>query len=259
MGGRSNDIDLLQIYMKQIRNIPILSVEEERGYAERYARGDKEAKEVLIVSNLKYVVSVALKYSKFGVDLMDLISEGNTGLIRAVEKYDLKRNVRFISYAKWWIRHYIISAIIEQPSFVKLPQEYSFKLRDGDGYGHNVDGLSLESMHTPISIDQALDHEEEKGTFVDILEERKYHAPDIAYIESQLKENLKSMMNDFQTREKDIVVRHFGLNGISPVTLNELGRVYDISKERVRQIEKVVLDRLRKSSRKKQVLDYIRS
>jgi RNA polymerase primary sigma factor len=259
MSGRSNDIDLLQIYMKQIRNIPILSVDEERGYAERYARGDKEAKEVLIVSNLKYVVSVALKYSNFGVDLMDLISEGNTGLIRAVEKFDVKRNVRFISYAKWWIRHYIISAIIEQSSFVKLPQEYSSKLRDGDGDGHVVGGLSLESMHTPISIDRDLDHEEEKGAFVEILEERKYQAPDIGYIESQLKENIKSMIKDFQTREKDIVVRHFGLNNLSPMTLNELGRVYNISKERVRQIEKAVLDKLRKTSRNKHVLDYIRS
>jgi RNA polymerase primary sigma factor len=118
----------VQIYLKQIEGINVLSREEEAHFARKAAKGDKAAKDKLITSNLRFVVSIAVKYQNLGLPLMDLINEGNMGLIRAVDKFDVEKGFKFISYARWWIRHYILKAIFEQSTSIKLPLKYATHL-----------------------------------------------------------------------------------------------------------------------------------
>ena len=150
--ARSNgNKNAVQIYLKQIEGIKVLTREEEARVARKAAKGDKSAKEKLITSNLRFVVSIAVKYQNLGLPLMDLINEGNMGLIRAVDKFDVEKGFKFISYARWWIRHYILKAIFEQSTSIKLPLKYATQISKRDTEEGETEMVQkLKQIYRPV-------------------------------------------------------------------------------------------------------------
>jgi RNA polymerase primary sigma factor len=243
--------------MKQIKNIPVLSKEEEAACSALSHAGDREAKEKLIVSNLKFVVRIAIKYRNMGLPLLDLINEGNLGLIRAVEKFDAGRGVKFISYARWWIRHYILKAIFEKSAMIKVPYKQIAQAAGERERGQTERADALKNISYPLSIDQRLMDEEDSGSMVDILVGEDYEAPDEVYMDKELKENIHKSIEKLRPRERSVLVRHFGLDGGSPHTLSQIGRSYNLSKERIRQIKQSALKKLKSTMKEKRILDYV--
>ncbi|KPJ88785.1 MAG: hypothetical protein AMS17_04275 [Spirochaetes bacterium DG_61] len=188
-----------------------------------------------------------------------MINEGNIGLIKAVEKFDPNKNIKFISYARWWIRHYILNAIFEQSSFVKIPHKYRIQLRNQDEGKENKVEENLNTLYRPLSIDQRLGDGRNSGYIMDLVIDKKYDAPNQNLIEKQMKETIYRYINKLKPREKDILIRYFGLNGRYPSTLTEIGRQYSLSKERIRQIKRAALNRLKNPMKKKRVLDFLHS
>ena len=253
MRSRSEEASATQIYMEQLRNIPVLSRPEEYLYAERAKRGDEAAKEKILVSNLKFVVKVAMKYRKFGVPLIDLIGEGNVGLIKALEKFDTGRGVRFISYAKWWIRHYILKAILEQST-----GSAGRHAGAEDSHEHQEEREYDRSLFSPVSIDRVPVDEDGEKSYVDLIAGDMYESPEDSLIQTQLKESIQTVLRTLNERETDIITRHYGLKGNSPLTLREIGRSYNLSKERIRQIKQHALEKLNTPMVRKKIADFIR-
>jgi RNA polymerase primary sigma factor len=247
----------VQIYLKQIENIPVLSREEEEEVAMHAARGDQKAKEKLIVSNLRFVVSIAVKYQNLGLPLMDLINEGNMGLIRAVEKFDVSRGFKFISYARWWIRHFILKAIFEQSTSIKLPLKYATQLSKKNDIDDDELVARLKQIYRPVSLDQKLSDDSNSDTILDLVDSSNYDMPEKTMLENNLKEIISEVLYKLKPIERDVISRHFGLNGTPPLTLKEIGQKYNLTKERIRQIEHSALNKLRYPMRKKKVLDFV--
>ncbi len=247
----------VQIYLKQIENIPVLSREEEEICAKKAAQGDKNEKEKLIVSNLRFVVSIAVKYQNLGLPLMDLINEGNMGLIRAVEKFDVTKGFKFISYARWWIRHFILKAIFEQSTSIKLPLKYATQLSKRDDIDDTETVQRLKQIYRPVSLDQKLSEDNNSDTILDLVDGNYYETPDQIVVENNLKEIIRDVMFKLKPIERDVISRHFGLNGKQPLTLKEIGEKYNLTKERIRQIEHTALDKLKYPMKKRRVLDFV--
>jgi RNA polymerase primary sigma factor len=257
MSGEQNEKTAVQIYLKQIENIPVLTREEEGSVALEAAEGNQKAKEKLIVSNLRFVVSIAVKYQNLGLPLMDLINEGNMGLIRAVEKFDVSKGFKFISYARWWIRHFILKAIFEQSTSIKLPLKYATQLSKKDDIDEDELVQKLRQIYRPVSLDQKLSDDNNSDTIVDLVDSSKYDLPEKIVMENNLKEIIEEIMFKLKPIERDVISRHFGLNGKTPLTLKEIGEKYNLTKERIRQIEHSALDKLRYPMKKKKVLDFV--
>jgi RNA polymerase primary sigma factor len=257
MSGEKNEKTAVQIYLKQIENIPVLSREEEESVALKAAEGDQMAKEKLIISNLRFVVSIAVKYQNLGLPLMDLINEGNMGLIRAVEKFDVSKGFKFISYARWWIRHFILKAIFEQSTSIKLPLKYATQLSKKDNLDEDELVQKLRQIYRPVSLDQKLSDDNNSDTIVDLVDSSNYDLPEKIVMENNLKEIIEEVMFKLKPIERDVISRHFGLDGKTPLTLKEIGEKYNLTKERIRQIEHSALDKLRYPMKKKKVLDFV--
>ncbi len=234
----------IQIYLKQIENIKVMSRTEEEICASRAAMGDQKEKEKLIVSNLRFVVSIAVKYQNLGLPLMDLINEGNMGLIRAVKKFDVTKGFKFISYARWWIRHFILKAIFEQSTSIKLPLKYATQLSNKDYLEETETVQKLKQVYRPVSLDQKLSEDSNSDTILDLVDGNNYENPDRIVIEKNLKEIINDVMLKLKPIERDVISRHFGLNGKQPLTLKEIGEKHNLTKERIRQIEHTALDKL---------------
>jgi len=247
----------VQIYLKQIEGIEVLSREEEAMYAERAARGDKEAREKLITSNLRFVVSVAVKYQNLGIPLMDLINEGNMGLIKAVEKFDVKKGFKFISYARWWIRHYILKAIFEQSTSIRMPLKYATKFSRDEQAADSDSIEQLKILYHTSSLDQKLSEDENSETILDTIDDGRYTHPEEIVMEKSLRKIIYEVMEKLKPIEKEVIMRHFGLNGRRPLTLKEIGEKYNLTKERIRQIEHTALQKLRYPMAKRKVTDFI--
>jgi RNA polymerase primary sigma factor len=257
MNRQNAEKNAVQIYLKQIEHIPVLSRKEEQGIARAAAAGDAAAKDKLITSNLRFVVSIAVKYQNLGLPLMDLINEGNMGLIRAVEKFDVDRGFKFISYARWWIRHFILKAIFEQSSSIKLPLKYASQIsKDGDDDEKEV-VKKLKRIYRPVSLDQSLSEESNSDTIVDLVDDERYDLPDKIAEEKNLREIIDQAMEKLKPIERDVIMRHFGLNGRRPLTLKEIGEKYNLTKERIRQIEHNALDKLRYPMQKHRLMDFV--
>lgn len=257
MNQVNNNKNAVQIYLKQIENIPVLSREDEEICARKAAAGDQKEKERLIVSNLRFVVSIAVKYQNLGLPLMDLINEGNMGLIRAVEKFDVNKGFKFISYARWWIRHFILKAIFEQSTSIKLPLKYASQLSKNDEINDTEMVQKLRQIYRPVSLDQKLSEDNNSDTILDLVDSSKYDLPDKVVMEQNLKEIISEIMFKLKPIERDVISRHFGLNGKPPLTLKEIGEKYNLTKERIRQIEHTALDKLRYPMKKRRVLDFV--
>ncbi len=251
------DKNSVQIYLKQIENIPVLTREEEEVCAKKVSKGDRWEKERLIVSNLRFVVSIAVRYQNLGLPLMDLINEGNMGLLRAVEKFDVSKGFKFISYARWWIRHFILKAIFEQSTSIKLPLKYATQLSKRDDLQESEAVKKLKQIYRPVSLDQKLSEDNNSDTIMDLVDDNRYDLPEKIAIEENLREIINEVMDKLKPIERDVINRHFGLNGRRSLTLKEIGERYNLTKERIRQIEHTALDKLKYPMKKRKIMDFV--
>jgi RNA polymerase primary sigma factor len=257
----------LDEYLREISAYPLIDRAEEAALARRIARGDREALCKLVNSNLRFVVSIAKKYQNQGVALADLISEGNLGLIRAAEKFDETKGVKFISYAVWWIRQAILQALAEQSRIVRVPLNRAGELhRLGKRsnalvqelgreptikeLAHGLD-VPEEEIHRTLSIAAAhlsLDAPlapGEDNKLLDYLADDQRAGPDQEVEERALRENVAKALGSLKDREQQILKMYYGLGGDEPMTLEQIGQRLGVTRERVRQIKERALTRLR--------------
>jgi RNA polymerase primary sigma factor len=273
----SND-DTLGIYLREIRRIPLLTPDEEADLARRAKNGDTEAMNELVRRNLRFVVSVAKHYTKNSVPFGDLINEGNMGLIRAAERFDVDRGFRFISYAVWWVRQAILQYVAEHSRTVRLPLNKSASLTKVTKASQR---LSQELMRDPradelakylgmktteietvlnmpttqFSIDEPTEGQD-SDFHVDTLTDERSADPEDTAIEHTRNEDIAHALAALNPREEDILKRYYGLGGSDPHTLEEIGKVYKLTRERVRQIRDRAILRLRTSPQSAMLAEY---
>lgn len=261
----------LDQYLKEISAYPLLAREQEVELARRIKKGDQEALDTLVRSNLRFVVSVAKKYQNQGVSLGDLINEGNLGLIRAGQKFDETKGIKFISYAVWWIRQAILQALAEQSRIVRVPLNRAGALhRIGRRSSLLLQELGREPTAEEIADELDLSHDEvqrtlalsqshlsldapltpgEDGRLLDYLPDQYSPTPDDETYERALAITIEEALGTLKEREAKILRLYFGLDGQDPMTLEEIGSLLGITRERVRQIKERGLARLRHASR----------
>lgn len=276
----SEDENILSLYLKEINKIPLLTREEEDCYARQAAMGDKKAKEILIRANLRFVVNVAKKYQNQGLPLADLISEGNIGLMNAIERFDVNRGYHFISYAVWWIRQAILKAICEKSRMIRLPlnranelvqiEKAKKALQSEIGTEPEIkdiaDILAMDKQHVSellnisrdlVSLDLPVNQDKDANLIGDFIENEKYLSPDEIVIEKSLQEDINTVLATLTEKEAEILRYRFGLNGRRPMSLKEIGDKYRLTKERIRQIEKKAIKRLQHPSRSQLLKSYL--
>lgn len=268
-------------YLKRISKYPVLSREGEIELARKAKVGNIDAMKKLIESNLRFVVSVASKYKGYGIPIMDLINEGNLGLIQAAKRFDPERGVKFISYAVWWIKQAIMQALAEQSGAVRLPlkqagvllrirnkfEELSQKLGREPTTEEVASELDMDiqdmedilrvarihlSLESPINRD-----EEEDTTFLDLMEEEKMPSTEDQMLRWSLSTQIQNLLKELNPREAIILRCRFGLDADRPMTLEEVGKMLGISRERVRQLEVRALEKLKKVATTKRLEDYL--
>jgi RNA polymerase primary sigma factor len=277
---RNSDENILSIYLKEINKVPLLTREEEQKYARSAAEGDTIAKNKLIQANLRFVVNVAKKYQNQGLPLADLISEGNIGLMNAIERFDVSKGYHFISYAVWWIRQAILKAICEKSRMIRLPLNRANELvqiekmrkelqsgSKGDPEIHEIaKALDMKEEHVAdlinisrdmVSLDTPIYDEKDSSILSDFVEDKGQKAPEESVIDRSLQEDINTVLNTLSGKEADIIQYRFGLNGKRPMSLKEIGNRYKLTKERIRQIEKKALKRLQHPSRSHTLRSYI--
>jgi len=273
-----DDENILSIYLKEINRIPLLTREEEIDLATRAANGDSFARKRMIESNLRFVVNVAKKYQNQGLPLTDLINEGNIGLMNALEKFEVERGYHFISYAVWWIRQSILKAICEKSRTVRLPlnranelvqiQKMQRKLvhENGEdptveelGQALNMDSQMVEDLlsisREMISLDSPVYGDPANSTVGDFVED-EYRSAESILVEKSLREDINKALEVLSDKEREIIEMRFGLNGAIPMSLKEIGELFNLTKERIRQIEKKALDRMKQPNRLKLLESY---
>lgn len=225
--------ELISVYMKDIEKYSLLSASEEKELVIKAQAGDRKAKDLLVNSNLRFVVKTANSFKKSGLPLEDLISEGNLGLIKAIEKFDTDRSVRFLTYAVWWIKESIRKYIMANGRIVRIP------VGNKEAY--------MDEKWNCVSLDQTIDSNIKKsGEFKDALVDDKLMSPDKQLeLESDLRE-LGVIINSLPPREQQLLVARYGLDGSRPKTLRETGAYMGVSRETVRQMEAKVLLKLQK-------------
>ncbi len=273
----------LSIYLEEIGRVPLLTPDEEVYLSEQIHLGDEEALETMIVSNLRFVVSIAKQYRNRGVAFGDLINEGNIGLCKAAKLFDETRGFRFISYAVWWIRQAILKALAEHSRVVRLPKNrvaITHKVNKADiqlaqelGKPASIEQIAaavgipvqeaLEArqlMISPLSFDQPFNSDQNSNTFHDIFQDERPHAsPSKVHATTRLGELIQQALDTLTEREAEIITRYFGLADTPSQTLDEIGDKFGITRERVRQIKERALTRLRLKSRSVALRSYFDS
>ncbi len=276
----TSDENILSLYLKEINRIPLLTREQEDTYARAAARGEQAAKDMLVKSNLRFVVNIAKKYQNQGLPLSDLISEGNIGLINAIERYDVDKGYHFISYAVWWIRQAILKAVCEKSRMIRLPLNRANELvqiekaRKFVGGGMSEDGeireiakmLDMDADHVAdlvnvsrdlISLETPVFDERDSSVVGDFVENDAYVSPENTAIENNLREDINSVLRTLTEKEREVIQYRFGLNGRRAMSLKEIGERFSLTKERIRQIEKNALKRLSQSNRSEILESYV--
>ncbi len=279
-GGEDVNVvdDSVKMYLKEIGKIELLNADQERDIAQRMADGDEEAKEMLINSNLRLVVSIAKKYMNRGLSLLDLIQEGNIGLIKAVDKFDYTKGFKFSTYATWWIRQAITRAIADQARTIRIPvhmvetinklTRVQRQLVQDLGREPTTEELAKEmSMEPakireiqkisqdPISIDKPVG-EEEDSHLVDFISNDELAAPEEEVARILLKEDLIKALNSLTERERKVIELRFGLKDGIPMTLEQVGKKLGVTRERIRQIEAKAIRKLSRASSSKKLEGY---
>jgi len=269
----------LDQYLQEIGEVHLLSQEEEIELAKRIRLGDEAALEKLTKANLRFVVSVAKQYQSQGLSLGDLINEGNLGLIKAANRFDETRGFKFISYAVWWIRQSILQALAEQSRIVRLPLnrvgtmnrigkafsllEQEFEREPSpEEIAHQLEISDFEVSETLLKSGKHLSldapfSEEEENRLLDIIENQELPSPDNTLISESLKIELDRALSTLTTREAEVVKLYFGLGQETPLTLEEIGERFQLTRERVRQIKEKALRRLRHASRSKPLRGFL--
>jgi len=275
----ASDENVLSMYLKEINRVPLLTREQENDYAARAADGDKAAKDILIKSNLRFVVNVAKKYQNQGLPLSDLISEGNIGLINAIERYDVNKGYHFISYAVWWIRQAILKAICEKSRMIRLPLNRANELVQIEKARKNFEGISeeseikevarylnMDSAHVAeilavsremVSLSSPIHDEKNASVLGDFVGNDAYQSPENYADELNLKDDINKVLSMLTIKERQVIEYRFGLNGRRPMSLKEIGDHMNLTKERIRQIEKAALKKISVPEVKEQLEAYV--
>ena len=271
--------DPVRMYLKEIGKIPLLTPERETYLAERITVGDKAAKDELIEANLRLVVSIAKRHVGKGMFFLDLIQEGNLGLMKAVEKFDYSKGYKFSTYATWWIRQAITRAIADQARTIRIPvhmvetihkvsrtarqllQEFGREPTTdeiAESLGMTADKVReiMKIAQDPVSLETPIG-EEEDSHLGDFVEDNDSPAPSDSASYSLLREQLCNILHTLTPREEQVIKLRFGLEDGRPRTLEEVGKKFEITRERIRQIEAKALRKLRHPSRSKTLKDYL--
>ncbi len=271
--------DPVKLYLKEIGQVPLLSIDEERELAEKILDGDKWAKSRLTEANLRLVVSIAKRYVGRGMHFLDLIQEGNVGLIKAVDKFDHTKGFKFSTYATWWIRQAITRAIADQARTIRIPvhmvetinrlKKTQSQLLHENGYEPSEEQIAQEmdmtvervreimrvaqetvSMETPIG-------PEEDSRLMDFIRDEDALAPDDAALKTITNEDIDSVLKTLTPREEAVIRLRFGLEDGRSHTLEQVGEQFQVTRERIRQIEAKALRKLRHPSRSKKLRDFL--
>jgi len=271
--------DPVKVYLKEIGSFPLLSLDEEIELAERIMKGDSKAKKRLAEANLRLVVSIAKRYVGRGMLFLDLIQEGNLGLIKAVEKFDHTKGFKFSTYATWWIRQAITRAIADQARTIRIPvhmvetinkvKKVQSQLLHKNGQEPSVEDLAaeldmpqdkvreiLKVAQEPISLESPIG-EEEDSHLGDFIPDYDAPVPEEAATHTLLKEQLNEVLATLTPREAKVPSLRFGMEDGRPRTLEEVGKEFNVSRERIRQIEAKALRKLRHPSRNKKLKDFL--
>lgn len=269
----------LDKYLQEIGKVDLITADEEVELAKRIKQGDKLALEKLTKANLRFVVSVSKQYQNQGLSLPDLINEGNMGLIKAAQRFDETRGFKFISYAVWWIRQSILQALAEQSRIVRLPLNKIGSINKiNKAYAHleqeferepkpaeiakyldiSVDEVkeSMKNNGRHVSMDAPLLSDEETNMY-DVLKNEEGSTPETELLYDSLRKEIDRAVSTLTPREADVIRLYFGLNGSHPMTLEEIGEKFDLTRERVRQIKEKAIRRLKHASRSKILKTYL--
>ena len=277
----SSEDNLVSLYLKDINKIPLLTREEETELAIKASQGDKAAKDKIVNANLRFVISIAKKYQNHGLDLLDLVSEGNIGLITAIEHFDVSKGYHFISYAVWWIRQAILKSICEKSRMIRIPLnraneivqiEKAAKLINSDKSEEEeiveiANMLNMDAKHVAeminitrdmVSLDAPVRPSDmESANVADFIEDTMHALPEDIAIDNNMKEEIARVLDTLTEKEADIIRCRYGLNGHKSMSLKEVGVVFNLTKERIRQIEKKAILRLQHPSRMNRLDSFV--
>jgi RNA polymerase primary sigma factor len=272
------DRKVMETYLRDISNIPLITAEEERTLAKKIKEGDQRAVQKLVEANLRYVISVAKNYAGYGLPIEDLINEGNMGLMEAAKRFDGARGFKFISYAVWWIRQAILSAIASQTRIVKIPMNRHNMLRkigkiqstyfQEHGRSPNTSEIASElgvpdkdvvktlaGAITPLSLDSPIQSDEDHN-LLDILGDDKQPFPDEGMYRGFLPIDIEKALATLTCREAEVIRLYYGLSGRKSLTLSEIGEKFGVTRERARQIKVKALQKLKHRSRRQFLYTY---
>ena len=275
--------DSVRMYLREIGKVPLLSQEEELELANRAMDGDKKAKDKLAEANMRLVVSIAKRYGGRGLDFLDLIQEGNTGLLRAVEKFDPSKGFKFSTYATWWIRQAITRAIADQARTIRIPvhmvetinkvmrttRKLTQELNREPTNAEIAEAMGMEVSKVEYvmrikqdiaSLDASIgrDGDDDESVLGDFIEDSERDSPEDATANQILKEQIAEILTTLSEREQKIIRLRFGIGGGRPHTLEEVGNEFSVTRERIRQIEAKALAKLRKNKQTKKLHGYLK-
>ncbi|MDD4106671.1 MAG: RNA polymerase sigma factor RpoD [Candidatus Shapirobacteria bacterium] len=276
---QKNNVDSVRMYLKEIGKINLLTFEEEVSLAKSIEKGSQAARENLINANLRLVVSIAKKYIGRGLTFLDLVQEGNQGLMRAVEKFDWHRGFKFSTYATWWIRQAITRAIADQAKTIRIPvhmvetinkvykatRALTQRLGKEPTVGEIAEevGVTIEKVEEIYRISQDTTSlstpvgDDEDSFLGDFIEDTTQMSPYEETSKELLRESIEEVLSSLDERETKVLSLRFGLMGETPKTLEEVGKIFNVTRERIRQIEAKALRKLRHPSRRKKLQDYL--
>ncbi|HCC38130.1 MAG TPA: RNA polymerase subunit sigma [Treponema sp.] len=275
----SSDENILAMYLREINRVPLLSRDEEDTIARAAAEGNLAARNKLVNSNLRFVVNVAKKYQGQGLPLSDLISEGNVGLLNAVDRFDVNRGYHFISYAVWWIRQAILKAICEKSRMIRLPlnrvnelirieqaRKYIAHQNSEAEINEIADTLNMDKdlvielmaiSRDMISLENPVHSSTDASVIGDFIEDERNNSPVEDALYESLKSEIENILNTLDEKEADVIRCRYGLGNQTPMSLKEIGDRFNLTKERIRQIEKKAVSRLKHPTRRDKLGIYI--
>jgi RNA polymerase primary sigma factor len=271
--------DPVRMYLKEIGTVPLLSAEEELNLAKRKSEGDQHAKDRLIEANLRLVVSIAKRYTGRGMSFLDLVQEGNLGLIKGVEKFDYTKGYKLSTYATWWIRQSVTRALADQARTIRVPvhmvetinkmSKMQRKLTLELGYEPSVAELAsalemteekvmeiMQIAREPASLETPIG-EEDDSNLGDFVADNNITTPEENVESVMLREHIDTLLQDLKERERQVIILRFGLEDGHPRTLEEVGKEFNVTRERIRQIEAKALRKLRNPVRSKRIRDFL--